>query len=147
MPINFNCVIFFTFLIFPLYEFLSQIYTSNSMKNNNNLLYLSYISFLFLCFLNFYFIIGILISSILLLVNDYKNKYFETANKVIPLMFLMFFSASLVSFLIDKNFTKNNFIGYLPIFLYFIIIILFFVYSICYLYKMMILIINIVGSK
>ena len=135
-------LIAFIFLIFPLYEFLSKNLYSFNIKNKNNMLYLSYISCLFLSFIKFYFVVGIFIFSLILYIKDYKSNQKHSANGIIPLIFFCFVFSNLFSAFIVKIYGLNLFTGYLPVYLYIIILFIFFVFSINYFIKIIRLMID-----
>lgn len=142
-----KALITFIFLVFPLYEFLLQSLSNCNIKNRNNILYLFYVIFLFLSNIKFYFVIGMIIFSILLLINDYRNNNKNTANLIIPIIFLCFLLSNLFSSFITNKYGLNLFTGYLPVYLYIIVLFIFFIFAINYLLKIILLITKNINKK
>ena len=135
-------LIMFIFLIFPLYQFLLENLGCFNIYKKDNLLYLFYIVCLLLVNVKSYFVIGMIVFSILLFINDYKNGNKKTANIIIPIIFLFFLFSSLFSGFIIRKYGLNLFTGYLPAFLYIIILFIFFIFAINFLIKTILLIIK-----
>lgn len=128
-------LIMFIFLIFPLYGFLLLNFSDFNFRKKINILYLFYAFCVILSSVSNYFVIGVLLFSILLFINDYRKNRKNSTNMIIPLIFLCFLFASLFSAFIVKQHGLNLFTGYLPVYLYIIILFIFLIIAINYLIK------------
>lgn len=135
-------LIMFIFLIFPFYEFLLLNLSDFNFRKKVNILYLFYALCVILSSISNYFVIGVLLFSTLLFINDYRKNHKNSANMIIPLIFLCFLFASLFSAFVVKQHGLNLFTGYLPVYLYIIILFIFFIFAFNYLIKVIKLLID-----